>query len=86
MRNHQSCSGVRPTDDTVGFSMDTNKRILNLILSSWSSDRGRAIEQELDRPNSGLPTGLRCKVQGAFGRRRSPFARISLACAGCCFS
>jgi hypothetical protein len=75
----------RPTDDTVGFPLDHNRRIFNLLLSSWSSDRDRAIEQELDRPNSGLSTGLRCKVHGAFGRRRSPFAGISLACAGCCF-
>ena len=75
----------QPTDDTVGFPVDHNRRILNLLLSFWSSDWDRAIEQELDRPISGFSTGLRCKVHGAFGRHRSPFARISLACGGCCF-
>jgi len=64
--------------------MDTNKRILNLILSSWSSDRDRAINQQLDRPIFGL-LDVRHKAHGAFGRRGSPFAGISLACAGCCF-
>jgi hypothetical protein len=57
VQNHQSCSGVRPTDDTVGFSMDTNRRILNSLLSSWSSDRNSAITQELDRVIFGLHDG-----------------------------
>jgi hypothetical protein len=71
-RCHQSCSGVRPTDDTVGFSIDRNRRILNWLLSSWRADRDHAIEQELDRPIFELLDG--CALKSAQRLRPTPLA------------